>query len=383
MKYLLGLLLILLTKINAPAQPAGSHFDESKVPSFILPDALISHSGKTISTVEDWENIRRPEIINLFKTYVYGKEAIGKPANMTWSEIERVEADTSMALYKKVQILLDGKAFGPKITLEISLPKSTKPVPVFLFLSRSHQPELLLERGYGLVTFNPNEFEPDNKTSAFESGIRSHFISPDKTELADDDWGTLAAWAWGASRAMDYLQTDFEIASNMISILGFSRTGKAANWAGAKDERFAIVFSGEAGCGGATILRRGYGETVKAINNYAPHWFNANFKKYIDREENLPLDFHMLMSLVAPRPLYIATAVDDKWGDPHGSFLAGANAESVYHLYSKTGLGTSIMPDLEHPIGDWIGYHNRTGAHGVTAYDWTHWLNFADKHFGK
>lgn len=376
------LILFLLISVQLTfAQPEGSHYDESKVPKYTLPDPLLSLSGQKISNSESWETLRRPEIINLFKTYVYGHESIGRPATMSWSEIEREEIDSTFSIHKRIEILLDGKTFGPKITLEISLPKSETPVPVFVYLSRRHNPEILLKRGYGLVTFNPNEFEPDNKETAFEKGVRSHFISPEKTSLDDEDWGTLSAWAWGASRVMDYLETDTEIAKDKISILGFSRTGKAATWAGAKDERFAIVYSGESGCGGAVIVRRGYGETVRAINNYAPHWFNANFKKFIDKEENLPVDWHMLMALVAPRPLYIATAEEDRWGDPHGSFLSGKHADPVYALYGKEGIASNKMPATEVPVGDWIGYHNRTGGHGVTEYDWKQWLDFADRHF--
>jgi hypothetical protein len=164
--------------------------------------------------------------------------------------------------------------------------------------------------------------------------------------------------------------------------MGFSRFGKVAMWAGAEDERFAIVFSGESGCSGATIVRRQYGETVKSVTAYTPYWFDANFRSYGDRVNELPVDWHMLIALMALRPVCIATAEEDYWGDPRGSFLAAKAAEPVYKLFGKAGLGVDEMPPVETPVGDTIGYHNRKGTHGVTDYDWRQFLAFADRHLG-
>jgi hypothetical protein len=184
------------------------------------------------------------------------------------------------------------------------------------------------------------------------------------------------------SRAMDYLVTDSEIDPQKVSIMGVSRYGKVAMWAGAQDERFAIVFSGESGCGGANIVRRQFGETVKSITGFAPFWFARNFKDYADRVNDLPVDWHMLIALMAPRPVYIATAEQDFWGDPRGSFLAAKGAEPVYKLFGKAGLGIDEMPPVETPVGDAIGFHKRKGTHGLNDYDWQQFLNFADRHFG-
>jgi hypothetical protein len=180
---------------------------------------------------------------------------------------------------------------------------------------------------------------------------------------------------------MDYLVTDSKVDAKKVYALGFSRYGKVAMWAGAQDTRFAIVFSGESGCGGATIVRRQYGETLKSITGFAPYWFARNFKSYADRVNELPVDWHMLIALMAPRPVYIATAEQDRWGDPRGSFLAAKAAESVYRFFGKTGLGVEEMPAVETPVGQTIGYHNRRGVHGLNDYDWQQFLNFADRHF--
>jgi len=180
---------------------------------------------------------------------------------------------------------------------------------------------------------------------------------------------------------MDYVETDSGIDHRKVCILGFSRFGKAAMWAGALDQRFAIVLSCESGCGGAMLVRRHFGETVKLINDQFPHWFDGNFKKFNDRENELPVDWHELLALIAPRPLYISTAQEDLWGDPHGTFLAGKAAEPVYALFGETGLGVKEMPPLDTPVGDFIKFHMRPGKHGITDYDTEQFLRFAKKHF--
>ncbi|HEY5504091.1 MAG TPA: hypothetical protein VIK28_02965, partial [Sedimentisphaerales bacterium] len=222
----------------------------------------------------------------------------------------------------------------------------------------------------------------DIKIGSYEKSIRKFFAKPDQNQPGPDEWGAIGAWAWGLSRAMDYIVTDKDIDANRVCVAGFSRFGKVAVWAGAQDERFAIVFSGESGCGGAVIVRRGFGETVKIINNKFPYWFCGNFKSYGDRVNDLPVDWHMLVAVMAPRPVYIATAEQDLWGDPRGSFLSAKYAEPVYRLFGKKGLGVDDMPPLETPVGDTIGYHIRKGTHNLTDYDWQQFLNFADRHLG-
>jgi hypothetical protein len=182
---------------------------------------------------------------------------------------------------------------------------------------------------------------------------------------------------------MDYFETDADIAHDQVAVLGHSRLGKSSLWAGASDERFAIVISNNSGCGGAALARRRFGETVQRINTSFPHWFNDAHQQYNENEASLPVDQHMLIALMAPRPVYIASATADLWADPRGEFLSGKHAEQVYALFGKAGLGVNDQPAPDHPVGDFIGYHLRTGKHNVTPYDWTQYLNFADRHFGR
>jgi len=363
-----------------PNYPPGQ-YDEDKIPAFTLPDPLIMLDGKKVADVNTWNQKRRPEILKLFATNVYGRTMVGRPADMTW----KVTSQTvdGNAITKIVTIYFTGKTDGPKMDVNIVLPASAaqKPVPLIAIVEWAPQKRWLLDRGFGLATFNAAQVEPDIRVGSYEKSIRKFFAKPDQNEPKPDEWGAIGAWAWALSRAMDYIVTDKDIDANKVCVAGFSRFGKVAMWAGAQDQRFAIVFSGESGCGGAVIVRRGFGETVKKINSAFPHWFCRNFATYGDRVNDLPVDWHMLVALMAPRPVYIATAEQDYWGDPHGSFLAAKFAEPVYNLFGKRGLDINDMPPVETPVGDYIGYHNRKGIHDLTDYDWQQFLSFADRHF--
>jgi hypothetical protein len=240
------------------------------------------------------------------------------------------------------------------------------------------QLEQILAHGYGLATVYCADIEPDF-VGGFPYGIRPLFLKAGQTAPAADEWGAIGAWAWGLSRIADYLEKDRDVDAKRLAVFGHSRMGKTALWAGAQDTRFSLVISNESGEGGAAIARRDYGERTKDLNSRFPHWFDGNFKKWDDREDAMPFDSHMLLALIAPRPLYVASAEGDQWSDPKGEFLGGRGASVAYELFGKHGITTDAMPDLHEPVGDTVRYHIRAGKHDVTAYDWEQYLKFADQ----
>ena len=410
---------------SSSAQSRGINQDESKVPPYVLPDTLRLADGARVTTRQSWETKRRPEIFRLFETQMYGCSP-GRPAGMRFVVTATdTNALGGRAIRKEVTIHLSKSPEAPEIHLLMYLPKGSRErLPVFLVpnfggnqtvnadpgitlqeqwvrlekkgpwsrrlaaeTSRgkdadSWPVEKILQRGYALATFHYWEVEPDD-ADAHADSVRSAFPSSDTGKQGPEEWGAIAAWAWGLSRAMDYLETDPAIQASKVALMGHSRLGKTALWAGARDQRFAIVISNDSGEGGAALSRRWFGETVDRINTVFPHWFCGNYKQYGNNEDKLPMDQHMLLALMAPRPVYVASAEQDLWADPKGEFLAALNAEPVYRLYGLEGLGTAEMPAAEQPIGKFIAYHVRRGKHAVTAYDWDRYLDFADRHFGR
>jgi len=228
--------------------------------------------------------------------------------------------------------------------------------------------EEIVARGYGAAAFYAGELDED-KFDEFKDGVHAQFDGPGPRPA--DAWGTLAAWAWGASRAMDYFETDGEIYHQRVGVVGHSRGGKASLWAGASDERFAMVVSNSSGCGGAMLSRRKIGNPADILNRKHPHWYCANYRQFDSREETMPFVQHMLLALAAPRLLYVASANEDLWADPRGEFLGALHAEPIYHFLGKKGLESQHMPAVGDPIHiGRIGYHIRKGRHDLTAYDW-------------
>ncbi len=397
-----------------------TNYVEENVPEYALPDPLIMVDGTRVTDAQTWKSKRRPEILDFFRTHVYGRSPIEKPTNLSFEvfDLDR-NALGGSAIRKQVVVNFIGKKEGPRMDILLFLPKNMeKPVPTFVLLnfggnhtvhsdpaiklsgswmrpgqgvennhateesrgkSSSRFPiELILKRGYGLATVYYGDIDPDFHDD-FKNGVHSAF---DKGRTSDA-WGSIGAWAWGLSRIMDYFETDADIDQDRIAVLGHSRLGKTALWAGAQDQRFAIVISNNSGCGGAALSRRAYGETVKRINTSFPHWFCENFKKFNDKEEDLPVDQHMLIALIAPRPVYVASADEDLWADPYGEFLSCKHAVPVYRLLGEKGLLEKQMPDLNQPLKEGtVGYHVRTGRHALTEYDWEQYMDFADSHFG-
>ncbi len=413
----------LLPCFSALAQQPAPNYDEAKVPKYTLPDPLAMRNGERVHDAKAWYERRRPEILELYRSEVFGRSP-GRPAERNF-EIASTDKGAlgGLAVRKRVTVWLAGRD-GPKMDLLLYLPAGAKkPTPVFLGLgfegnhtvssdpgvplaeewaldkatnaivkrraeeksrgsaAQAWQLDKILEHGYGLATVYYGDIEPD-LVGGVGYGIRPLFFRPGQTQPAPGDWGAIAAWAFGLSRAMDYLERDPVVDARRVAVIGHSRLGKTALWAGAQDTRFSIVISNESGEGGAAITRRDFGERIADLNAHFPHWFCGNFKKYDNRENDLPVDAHMLLALIAPRPLYVASAEGDQWADPRGEFLAAVNASPVYELLGKQGIGTDRMPALHQPIQHTVAYHIRAGKHGITAYDWEQYLKFADAQWG-
>jgi dienelactone hydrolase len=240
---------------------------------------------------------------------------------------------------------------------------------------------MILERGYAVATAHYGQIAPDDANLAFAHGVPTLFQTPAEKERSAHQWGTIGAWSWGLARMLDYLEQEPQIDASHAAVIGHSRLGKTALWAGATNPRFALVISNDSGCGGAALFRRRFGERIDHMAKNFPHWFCRTYSSYANREPELPIDQHMLIAAIAPRPVYVASATEDRWADPHGEFLAAKGAEPIYQLYGKPGLPAESWPAPDQPAHGTIGYHLRTGKHDVTAYDWQQYLDFADRHF--
>lgn len=417
---------------TAVAQPKGFNYDESKVPNYTLPDPLVCLDGTKVTDKATWLKKRRPEIVKLFEKHVYGRVPKMKYLSVQarGSGGKALDGKAIRTQTRLEYSLQDDREFkNPLVSMNlvVYLPSHVKgPVPVFLAYNfrGNHtihsDPEIhitealvrgkktsaksrgasssrwalekILARGYGLATIYYGEVIPDRK-GGLKKGPHRQLLKKGADKPQDDEWGAIAGWAWTLGKTLDYFEGQAKswkprhginyVDPKRVIVLGHSRLGKTALWAGAIDPRFAMVISNNSGCGGAALSRRAYGETVKRINTSFPHWFCGNFKKYNDNEAKLPVDQHMLVSLIAPRPVYIASAEKDRWADPRGEFLSAFHADPVYKLLGTKGLPTKTMPPVNKPVMGGIGYHIRTGKHDVTAYDWEQYLKFADMHLKK
>ncbi len=414
------LLSVLFFQIPLKAQQKFStNLSEDSVPPYILPDPLQIKSGEKVSSVKQWESVQRPYIYHLFEENVYGRYPI-KHTAIRYQVLSQVNnALSGKAIRKQIRVYFSALDTTANMDILLYIPANAKQaVPVFMGLnfygnqstiadtgvtitpkwvikgvgildnkateaSRAVQwqqwdIEEAIDRGYAVATVFCGDLEPDFP-EGWKTGIR--FKLQHELAIRPDEWGAMGAWAWGLSRMVDYLEKEPLVNAKQIILIGHSRLGKAALWAGASDQRFAAIISNESGEGGAALSKRYYGETVAIINQKFPHWFAENYKKYNDKTDLLPIDQHMLLSLLAPRPLYVASALGDQWSDPKGEFLSAWHAGNVYALYGKKGVGIDTMPAIEHPVGNQIRYHIRNGKHDVTEYDWRQYLRFADDFF--
>lgn len=395
------------------------NFDETKVTQFEVPNLLLSIDSASISTSSEWM-ANRADLISLFEEHIYGRVPDKKYSISFEVLANDKNALEGKATRREVAIRIETEKIHT-ITMLMYIPNDREgKVPLFVGLnfkgnhSVSFDPQILksvireqppregvlesevtdykrgdessrwpIERiianGYAVATIYRGDIDPDYD-DGFQNGIHPLFYAEGQTKPKYNEWGTVAAWAWGLSRAMDYFVSDADIDESKVAVIGHSRLGKAALWAGVTDTRFAMVISNNSGCAGASLSRRRFGETIYEINTRFPHWFCSNFKQYNDKEYLLPIDQHQLIALLAPRPVYIASASEDGWADPKGEFLSSIYASPVYGLFGLKGLTIKDMPSVNEPaMCGYIGYHLRQGKHDITDYDWQQYLLFANK----
>jgi hypothetical protein len=394
------------------------NYDEAKVGTYSLPDPLQLNNGKPVRNAKTWYSKRRPEIVEMFETQQYGR-APGRPADESFEMVDPgTPALNGKAIRKQVTIYLNKDKSGPSIDLLIYLPAAaSKPVPIFFSINfgavqnavddpgikseKTWDPktntrvtptaargfghidaEDLLNAGFGVATFYYGDVDPDY-AGGFANGIRARYLKPGQTERAPDDWGSIAAWAWGMSRVEDYFETDKSIDAKRVVIHGISRLGKTVMWAGAHDQRFAAVIASCSGEGGAALSHRNYGETIAHLTapTRFPYQFAANYAKYGGFPDKAPMDANLLIALIAPRPLLLQTGSSDYWSDPKGEFLAAAAAGKVYKLLGKEDLETDVWPAARQPILHDLSYYMHEGGHGMVASDWGIYLEFLKKTF--
>lgn len=402
-----------------PAVVAGIpvNYDEAKVGTYTLPDPLKLNNGKPVRDSKTWFSKRRPEIVAMFETQQYGR-APARPADESFDVIDKgTPALNGKAIRKQVTIRFSKDESWSKINLLIYLPaQAKKPVPMFLNISFGAgattigDPEVkpgeiwdaktntkipasqgrvfgqlateqLLDAGFAVSTFYYGDIDPDY-ANGFSNGIRARYLKPGQTERAPDEWGAIAAWAWGMSRVMDYFETDKDIDAQRVAIHGVSRLGKTVLWAGAHDQRFALVIASCSGEGGAALSRRNYGETIAhlvAPSRY-PYQFAINYAKYAQHIDEMPMDAHMLLALIAPRPLLLQTGSTDYWSDPKGEFLAAVSAGPVYKLLGKDTLDANVWPAPKQAILHDLGYYMHEGGHGMVPSDWDIYIQFLKMH---
>ncbi|MCL2710038.1 MAG: acetylxylan esterase [Planctomycetaceae bacterium] len=433
-----------MSEVFCYAQVPPANFDEAKIPNYVLPDPLLTQDGRKVDTPELWNEVRRPELLTLFENEMYGKSplpvndlesaGLGAILSMSPGSGQAVFNGKGTRYQARVYIVKKGETQNddsPKIDILIYTPNNAaEKVPVFIGLNfrgnhtvsadpginlgtvwrtpqggwdgrdnifvphpaaeaergsaaQRWQVEMLLDRGYALATVNYNDIEPD-----FDGGSKLGVRRLIEQKGEPNEGNAIATWAWGLGLIRNVVVGVYGESLNIdpqkVVVLGHSRLGKTALWAGAIDPNFAMVISNNSGSGGAALSKREIGETLLLTNTARPHWFCDNFKKHGRDMQSMPFDQHELIALIAPRPVYIASAVEDRWADPKGEFLSGLHADPVYRLLGTDGIaGVTAMPEIDRSVGGTIGYHVRTGVHDVTECDWEQFLNFADKHFRK
>ncbi|WP_341838083.1 hypothetical protein WJU16_09505 [Chitinophaga pollutisoli] len=386
----------LLTAMLAGTAAFAQNYNELLVPAYSLPHPLVTVNRRPVKNVKMWEGTRRTEILRLFENNVYGQ----MPKDFDSIRFEPVREDGGAmggrAVLKETRIRVYRGGQSVAIALTMFVPKNAAaPAPVFLLINnrpkRNTDPdrkeksafwpaELVIDSGYAVAAFHVSDLAPDDKAKYSEGVLRMY---PEHLRMGNG-MKAIGSWAWGASRVMDYFEKEPLVDAKKVVLVGHSRGGKTSLWASAQDERFAICVTNCSGNTGAALARRQFGERISRINSVFPHWFSSNYKNYNDKENDLPVDQHMLIALIAPRPVYATNATKDLWADPTGTFLALKNAEMVFALYKEKSTLPATPPPPDAALTDGIlGYHNRTGEHDMTEFDWQQFIRFANHHFNE
>ena len=393
------------------------NYDEALTGTYTLPDPLIFPDGRKVKNAKQWYKKRRPQIVALFEEYQYGKVP-PTPPELSFTIFDKgTLALNGTAIRKQVTVYFTKDTSNYRMNILIYLPSSVaKPVPLFLNVGfmpnatvaddpgirrgfmRDREGKMVpvqrkggfgrmdinqfLSQGIGFANVNYSDIEPDF-AEGIKYGIRGYYLKEGKEYPAPDEWGAISAWSWGLSRAMDYFETDPQIDSKKIALFGISRLGKTVLWTGARDQRFGMVIASCSGEGGAALSRRIYGETIDHMTHPTRYFyqFAGNWRNYKDDPSKSPVDAHMLISLMAPRPLLLQTGDSDNWSDPKGEFLAAVAAGPVYEFLGKKPLGTDVYPAPGVPILNDLGYYMHAGGHGAMPSDYEIFIKFMKMHF--
>jgi hypothetical protein len=370
-----------------------SNYSEDRVPKYTLPDPLVLAGGERVTTPEAWAKKRRPEILKLYETEIYGHIPENAP-KVTWEVAETdPNARDGAAVMRRVVGRMGEKPNGPKMTLTVYTPaKADRPVPVLLSISfgfpagkgpkATFDPVAeVLGRGWAYATVGYGDIQPD-RADRWTEGVIGLTLKEGQKRPAPDEWGTISAWAWGVSRCIDFFESDKAFDAKRVAITGASRLGKTVLWAGARDERVAAVFSVVPGEMGASLIRRDWGETLDDMAQNFAWQFAGNLQKWVGKWNDLPVDQHMLIALCAPRPVYVNGGLTDQWSDPKGEFLAMAAAGPVYRLLGAKDLGVTEVPELDKPVTTGsLAFHYHSSGHTAVPADWKAFLDFAERHY--
>ncbi|QEG02225.1 hypothetical protein Mal15_63110 [Stieleria maiorica] len=368
------------------------NYVESKVPTYTLPDPLVSRDGSRVRSPKEWNDSRRGEILDLFRDQVYGRRPDTEYSLRFEQTAEETQAFDGSATGREMKAIIEigDRSFSfPFVVFLLNNAPGPTPavihinnryfVPLATALEKSDPfwpVEMFIDRGYATASFHTSHVDPDKK-DGYAEGIRSFFADGDPPD--DTAWRSLSAWGWAASRVLDHLETIDSIDASRVAVSGHSRGGKTSLWAACEDERFAIAYSNNSGCGGAALSRRAYGETVERITSSFPHWFCKPFSDFAGREHELPVDQHEVIALIAPRGVYVASADEDLWADPKGEYASIVAAAPVFERLGKQSIQTPVMPPLgQQRMDGQTGYHIRSGGHGLGELDWGLFLDFAD-----